>query len=86
MTKLQHTQTHHECYAEGCEATIPNRMLMCYPHWKRVPKSLQDDVYDTWNALHDENPHNTMSLDVLDRAYRAARDNARDSVKAMAKG
>jgi len=38
------------CFAEGCEARIPRRLLMCAKHWKLVPQRLQIEVYETLDA------------------------------------
>jgi hypothetical protein len=37
--------TGHSCHAEGCNRQIPPKMLMCYPHWKMVPRPLQLAVW-----------------------------------------
>lgn len=39
--------TAHRCHLPGCENACPPRWLMCYPHWKLVPKPLADEVYRT---------------------------------------
>lgn len=38
--------THH-CHLPGCKAACPPRWLMCWPHWRMVPKPLADEVYRT---------------------------------------
>lgn len=38
----------HTCHAKGCDAAVPPRMLMCYPHWKMVPKMLQAAIWATY--------------------------------------
>lgn len=35
----------HHCHARGCKVAVPPRMLMCRPHWRRVPKPLQNAVW-----------------------------------------
>lgn len=35
----------HRCHAEGCDATIPPRLLMCRKHWRMVPRWLQRAVW-----------------------------------------
>lgn len=35
------------CAARGCEKPIKPGMLMCLPHWKKVPRGLQREVYRT---------------------------------------
>lgn len=38
----------HHCHARGCKTPVPPRMLMCAPHWRRVPKDLQARVWATY--------------------------------------
>jgi hypothetical protein len=38
----------HTCHAIGCNRDIPPERLMCYPHWKMVPKYLQRRVWATY--------------------------------------
>lgn len=40
----------HKCPVDGCEAKVPHEILMCYPHWKQVPKDLQYHVNKTWRS------------------------------------
>lgn len=35
----------HKCHAIGCEREVPPRLLMCYLHWKKVPRLLQLQVW-----------------------------------------
>lgn len=35
----------HRCHARGCGRAVRPEMLMCYPHWKVVPKSIQRAVW-----------------------------------------
>lgn len=35
----------HVCPALGCERNVPDHLLMCGPHWGRVPPALQRRVY-----------------------------------------
>lgn len=38
----------HLCHAKGCDVSVPPRMLMCRPHWRMVPRPLQDAVWDEY--------------------------------------
>ncbi len=38
----------HACAVDGCTATAKAGQLMCWPHWKRLPRRLQFEVNDTW--------------------------------------
>jgi hypothetical protein len=37
----------HECAAHGCDRQIPIELLMCWPHWRRVPRDLQREIWRT---------------------------------------
>ena len=38
----------HTCHIPTCPTLVPPRMLMCWPHWKRVPSLLRRMVYATY--------------------------------------
>lgn len=38
----------HKCHALGCKVNVPERYLMCGPHWKMVSSELQARVWDTY--------------------------------------
>ena len=48
----------HTCHARGCFKACKPEMLMCYSHWKMVPKKLQLAVYKTYRngQCTDKNP------------------------------
>lgn len=35
----------HICHAKGCARPITASLLMCSPHWHKVPSSIQKAVY-----------------------------------------
>ena len=37
--------TNHTCHAEGCDIEVPPRMHMCLPHWRMVPKAVQELIW-----------------------------------------
>lgn len=39
----------HTCHIPGCDVEVPSKMLMCRSHWSRVPRSMQRDVWQTFN-------------------------------------
>ena len=39
----------HICHARGCNTPVPPKMLMCGPHWRMVPKTLQRRVWSAYN-------------------------------------
>lgn len=59
------------CPVKGCTRHAKPNQLMCWPHWRRVPKPLNHAVFDTYHNLrHDP------------EAYRQARDAAIAAVEA----
>lgn len=40
----------HDCFWPGCPQRISERFLMCRPHWRMVPKHLQDPIWSTANG------------------------------------
>ena len=38
----------HTCHARGCDRRVPPRMLMCFSHWRMVPRDLQREVWATY--------------------------------------
>lgn len=41
----------HKCYVRGCQTKIEMSMLMCGPHWKLVPRTMQDDIWREWRKV-----------------------------------
>lgn len=65
----------HRCAAIRCEHIIPPEMLMCYAHWKKVPKPIQNEVWRTYR----KGQENDLSL--IGPGYREA---VRAAVEAVA--
>lgn len=38
----------HHCHWPGCERQVPPAMWGCLPHWRQLPKALQDKI---WRAF-----------------------------------
>ncbi len=38
----------HKCHATGCTTPIRPELLMCLPHWKKVPYLLKQQVWATY--------------------------------------
>lgn len=53
----------HACPIPDCERSAKDGQLMCWPHWRRVPKILNRQIFDTYGARDWPN-------------YRIARDEA----------
>lgn len=45
------------CNAVGCKARINSAMLMCLPHWKKVPIYLQRQVYSELKFYRMDSQH-----------------------------
>lgn len=58
------------CAHPACGLSIKPGLLMCGPHWHRLPKPIQRAVLDTWRALNEAKTHEAIA------AYRTARENA----------
>ena len=35
----------HHCHARGCKVPIPPELLFCLPHWRMVPRAIQQAVW-----------------------------------------
>jgi hypothetical protein len=35
----------HHCHARGCQVEVAPELLMCYKHWRQVPKNIQQAVW-----------------------------------------
>lgn len=57
----------HPCPAEGCTKEAKPGQLMCWPHWKGLPRVIQNAVNATWRNVRREPD-----------AYRIAREKALD--------
>lgn len=73
----------HTCAAKGCSRAVVGEQLMCWPHWRSVPRAAQQVVWRTWRAYNAATPDNAA-----DRwqAYMVARKAAIDAVAAAPKG
>lgn len=58
------------CQVKGCTAQAKPNQLMCWPHWRRVPKALNHAVWETY-----------LNLRFDPAAYREARDAAIEAVE-----
>lgn len=39
-----------KCPAVDCETNAKPGMFMCYPHWRRLPKPIRDEVFRAWRG------------------------------------
>lgn len=61
----------HACAIKNCERPAKDGQLMCWPHWRRVPRALNHAVFDTYRNLRSD-----------PASYRSARDAAIAAVEA----
>ena len=47
----------HHCHARGCTAAVKPELLMCWNHWKRVPKNIQSAVYQHYRPGQCDDKH-----------------------------
>lgn len=38
----------HPCPVKGCERPAKDQQLMCWPHWRRVPRPLNKAIFETF--------------------------------------
>ena len=58
------------CPIKGCTRHAKPNQLMCWPHWRRVPKALNHAVFDTYRNIRND-----------PEAYREARAAAIEAVE-----
>lgn len=48
----------HICHARGCKTPVKPELLMCFKHWKMVPRNLQRNVWKHYRRgqCDDKNP------------------------------
>lgn len=74
--KTKERLTPHHCHAIGCATPVPPEMLMCFQHWRRVPKVLQAAV---WKAYR---PGQCDDWSLVTKEWHAA---ANAAIQAVAK-
>lgn len=62
--------TDHPCPVRGCQTWVGNELLMCGPHWGKVPPELRRAVNSAWRAL---NHADDDDLKALVKPYQEAR-------------
>lgn len=67
------------CPVKGCTAHAKPNQLMCWPHWRRVPKPLNRAVFETYQDLDGYGGYDAVARL---RRYREARDAAIAAVEA----
>ncbi|WP_197424214.1 hypothetical protein [Sphingomonas sp. CCH9-E2] len=69
------------CPIKGCTAHAKPNQLMCWPHWRRVPKALNRAVFETY-ADASGRELGGEALREASARYRQARDAAIAAVEA----
>jgi hypothetical protein len=62
----------HKCPVNGCEAVVPDRLLLCVDDWRLVPAPLQLAVYTAYR--HGEGLYSAELLAAQHAAIRAVND------------
>lgn len=75
----------HPCPVKGCTAHAKPGQLMCWPHWRRVPKALNRAVFETFDDSRGRELGGEALLEAIAR-YRQARDAAIAAVNAKEAG
>ncbi|MCA0240198.1 MAG: hypothetical protein LCI02_05005 [Proteobacteria bacterium] len=65
------------CAAPGCARVVDSTRLMCWPHWRQVPRAVQQVVWRRWRAYLASTPATEAERWA---AYMVARKAAVDSV------
>jgi hypothetical protein len=55
----------HQCPVRGCTSSVTMQKLLCYYHWRLVPRSLQRAVYRAWNGGEATPDHAARCADAL---------------------
>lgn len=58
------------CYAKDCGTGIPDNMLMCWPHWRRVPRKVQRVIWASNYVAHPQHESSRLAA----RASIAAKE------------
>jgi hypothetical protein len=40
----------HPCPIKGCTTPAKDEQMMCWPHWRRVPKALNRAIFETYRS------------------------------------
>ena len=71
----------HKCHADGCSKEIPPKLLMCLPHWRMVPRNIQNQIWQHYRPGQelDKRPSKAYLI-VMNAAIEAVRnkENARN--------
>lgn len=62
------------CRIPGCPRPAKDRQLMCWPHWRRVPRALNRAIFDTY-----ANGPRSTSLDNVREAVRVIQEKEREA-------
>lgn len=64
----------HQCAADGCKRQIPPSLLMCWPDWRRVPRTLQSRIYALYRPGQTALTASPEYLDAVREAVTAVRE------------
>jgi hypothetical protein len=63
----------HRCRAPGCDKRITSGLLLCKPHWWKVPPNVRAEVSETWRRVTKAGDGNWLRAPAeLREAWKAA--------------
>ncbi len=72
----------HTCAVAGCTTEISTALLMCTPHWYRVPRTLKNRVNRAWMAVCQGGPNAAAAREQHRVWKQAAIDHVNDLIGA----
>jgi len=74
------------CPVKGCFVPIRRDRNMCLAHWRRVPKALQEEVWDAWSAYQNASKNDARAglVEAIMR-LRSAQRAAKEAVEKVEK-
>lgn len=64
-------RTAHPCAARGCITQIPQRLLMCRPHWRQVPADVRASVWLAYRRGQEDNGPSRAYINAATEAIEA---------------
>ena len=73
--KSQGQTRSHGCHWPGCTREVPPAMWGCYPHWRKLPQNLRNEIWRTFEPGQevDLSPSGEY-LEVADRVQKWIRE------------
>lgn len=69
--RAQPQTRNHACHWPGCTKQVPPAMWGCLPHWKRIPRYLQNKIWQAYRPGQEKDMRPSQSyLDAADEVQR----------------